>query len=285
MSRRILLACCLMSVAAVAAAEAPANLTAEQVIEKNLAARGGLAAWRAVQTLTFEGTLDAGGTKEHPLPFVLKLKRPHKSRLEIVFKDQTSVQVYDGTQGWKVRPFLNRGDVEPYTAAEQASAAAADELDGPLVDYAAKGTKVSLVGTEKIEGHPAYRLRLTSGAGLQRNLWIDASTFLETRIDGEPRILDGKPHKVWIYYRDFQTDHGLATPRLLETAVDGVKATHKMQIAKVSVNDKLDDALFQKPKPVPVVAPGLNLAPAPAPAPTASAASAAAAAKPAPTKP
>ena len=278
MSRITLLACCLLSVAAAAVAETPANLSAEQVIEKNIAARGGLAAWRAVQSVTLEGKLDAGGTEEHLLPFTLKLKRPHKSRLEIVFKDQTSVQVYDGTQGWKVRPFLNRGDVEPLTAAELKSAAADDELDGPLVDYAAKGTKVSLAGTDKVEGHPAYRLRLTSSSGVQRNLWIDANTFLETKIDGEPRILDGKPHKVSIYYRDFQTDHGLATPRLLETAVEGVKATHKMQISKVTVNDKLDDALFQKPKPVPVVAPGLNLAPpsAPAPAP----ASAAAATKP-----
>lgn len=32
-----------------------ANPTAEQVIEKNLAARGGLQAWRAVQTLSMGG--------------------------------------------------------------------------------------------------------------------------------------------------------------------------------------------------------------------------------------
>ena len=128
------------------------------------------------------------------------------------------------------------------------SAAASDEVDGPLIDYKAKGTKVAVVGSEAVEGHPAYKLKLTSSAGTQRNLWIDAKSFLELKMDGEPRILDGRPHKVSIYFRDFQNDHGLMTPHVLETAVDGVKATHKMQISKVTVNDKLDDSLFQKPQ-------------------------------------
>lgn len=248
MSRHSLLAGCLLSLAAVAASEAAPSLSAEQIVEKNVAARGGLSAWHSVQTLTVSGKLDAGGTDNHQLPFVMKLKRPNKSRMEIVFNDQTAVQVYDGSQGWKVRPFLNRGDIEPYTAEQAKSAAAEDALDGPLVDYAAKGTKVDFVGSEPVEGHAAYKLKLTSRGGLQRNVWIDAASFLELKIDGEPRVLDGRPHKVAIYYRDYQSERGLMMPRLLETAVEGVKVNHKMEISKVAVNDMLDDALFQKPQ-------------------------------------
>jgi hypothetical protein len=55
---------------------------------------------------------------EVQLPFVIELKRPRKMRLELRFKGQTAVQVYDGTNGWKLRPFLNRREVEPYTADE-----------------------------------------------------------------------------------------------------------------------------------------------------------------------
>ena len=155
MNRFSMLAYSLVSVVALAAAtssQAQVAMSASQIVDKNIAARGGLSAWHAVQTLTMEGTLDAGGKVNHALPFVMKLKRSHKSRLEIVFNDQASVQVYDGNQGWKVRPFLNRNEVEPYTKAEANSAAATDELDGPLVDYAAKGTKVALVGNESVEG-------------------------------------------------------------------------------------------------------------------------------------
>jgi hypothetical protein len=251
MIRFPVLALSLMSFAAFTAAttsQAQATLSAAQIVDKNVAARGGLAAWHSVQAMTIEGTIDAGGKENHALPYVMKLKRSHKSRLEITFKDQTSVQVYDGAQGWKVRPFLNRNEVEPFTAAEANSAAASDELDGPLIDYAAKGTKIALVGNEPVEGHAAYKLKLTLRNGEQRNLWIDAGSFLELKADGAPRVLDGKSRNVAIYYRDYKSEHGLVVPHVLETAVQGVKETRKIQISRVAVNEALSDSLFQKPQ-------------------------------------
>jgi len=252
MRRFFVTACCLATLAssaALAADNAPAsNLTAAQLAEKNVAARGGLAAWRAVSTLTMSGQLDAGGKSDVQLPFVMKLKRQHKSRLEIRFQDQTAVQVYDGAQGWKVRPFLGRDDAEPYTPAEAKAATSWEELDGPLVDYASKGTKVELLRTEVVEGRDTYRLRLTMKNGDQRDLWIDAKTFLEVKLDGEPRKLDGKMHKVAIFYRDYKSESGLTTPRVLETVVEGVKRTRKMNITRIVVNEPMQDALFQKPQ-------------------------------------
>jgi hypothetical protein len=222
-------------------------MTAEQIVKRNVAARGGLSAWRAVETLSMSGRLDAGGTPSVELPFVMKLKRGHKSRLEVSFKDQTAVQVFDGSQGWKVRPFLNRNEVEPYTEAEATSAARWEELDGPLVDAARKGTKVELVGTEAVEGHATYQLRLTFKGGEQRHVWIDGKTFLERKMEAEPRKLDGKLHRVALFYRAFRTDGGLTTPRVLETVVEGVKPTRKLTIARVTVNEPMPDALFGKP--------------------------------------
>jgi hypothetical protein len=250
---------CLLSLAAAAtsygASTAPAALSADQIVERNVAARGGLAAWRGAKTLTIAGEMDAGGKPNQALPFVLKEKRPRKSRLEIVFKDQTSVQVYDGTQGWKVRPFLNRNEVETYTPAEKRSAEAEQDLDGPLVDYAAKGTQIAIAGVEPVEGHPAYKLKLTLRNGDKRMLWVDAASFLELKIDGEPRKLDAKMHKVAVYFRDYKTEQGLTTPRLQETAIEGVKQTYKMTITRVAVNEPLDDALFQKPQLAALAAP------------------------------
>jgi outer membrane lipoprotein-sorting protein len=239
-----------------AAAHAPASLSVDQIVERNVAARGGLAAWRATKTLTIAGDMDAGGKPNHALPFVLKEKRTRKSRLEIVFKDQTSVQVYDGTQGWKVRPFLNRNEVEAYTPAEMKSAAAEQDLDGPLVDYAAKGTQIELAGSDPVERHPAYKLKLTLHNGEKRNLWIDAGTFLELKMEGEPRKVDGRLHNVALYFRDYKTEHGLTTARLQETAVEGVKQTYKMTISRVTVNEPLDDSLFQRPQLAALATPG-----------------------------
>jgi outer membrane lipoprotein-sorting protein len=238
-----------VATAAVAADVAPAsNLTAAQIVEKNVAARGGLAAWRAINTMTMSGQMDAGGKQDAKLPFVMNLKRPHKSRLEIRFQDQAAVQVYDGAQGWKVRPFLGRNEVEPYTSAEAKSATAWEELDGPLIDHVNKGTKVELVGTEAVQGKSAYKLKLTMKGGEQRNLWVDATSFLELKIEGQPRKIDGRMRDVAIYYRDYRTVQGLAVPHVLETAVKGVKQTYKITIQTVTVNQPLDDSLFAKPQ-------------------------------------
>lgn len=250
MRRLLLLTICITAVAAPAARAAEAKrggLSAAQIADRNVKARGGLAAWQAVGTLKMSGELDAGGNAEAKLPFVLYMKRPHKSRLEITFAGKNAVQTWDGVQGWKLRPFLNRDDVEPFTPAEARSAASSAELDGPLVGYAKKGTRVELVGTEKVEGRKTYKLKLTSKDSAERFLWVDAATFLEAKVSGEPRKLDGRPHDVAIHYRDYRTVKGLKVPYVLETVVAGVKKSHKMAIQTVTVNPPLDDALFAKP--------------------------------------
>lgn len=264
------------SIVPLAAKAQTANLSATQIVEKNIAARGGLQAWRGLQTMTWTGKMDAGGgdsvarsrrvalapsssnapamtppdtkTQQVQLPFTLYLKRGHKSRIELEFAGKKPVQVYDGTNGWKYRPFLNREDVEPFTADELKSEAGKSDLDGPLVDYAAKGTKIESAGVEKVEGHDCYKLKLTLKGGDVQYVWIDSQTFLDVKVSGTPRRMDGRMHNVYIYQRDFKTVQGLVLPQVLETAVDGYRDTHKMVIESLVINPKLDDSLFKKPQ-------------------------------------
>ena len=255
MIRKTLISCVALSVfipLLLVGADTPTasgTLTVAQIVEKNVSAKGGLQAWRTVQALSFSGKLDAGGTENVQLPFVLEMKRPRKSRIEIKFAGKTAVQVYDGVNGWKVRPFLGHSDAEPFTAQEMKKASQEQDLDGPLVDYAAKGTKVELVGIEQVEGRDAYKLKLTLKGNQVRRVWIDAQTFLEIKIEGAPRRLDGKLHPVAIYLRDYKSLQGLMIPYLLETTVESVKVPEKMAIESVVVNPKLEDSLFAKPAP------------------------------------
>jgi hypothetical protein len=258
------------------------NLTAAQIVEKHVAARGGPQAWRALQTMSVVGKMDAGSgdsaaraarlarsgraangakgmhagtpapadkpnaSQQVQLPFTLEMKRPNKSRLEIVFAGKTAVQVYDGTNGWKLRPYLNRTDVEPFTAAEAKSEAGKDSMDGPLIDYAAKGTKVELAGMEAVEGHDAYKLKLTKKDGAIQHIWIDAQSFLDVKVEGIPRRMDGRVRTVWVYQRDFRAVQGLMIPFVCETVVDGFPQTHGLFVQSVVVNHALDDARFTK---------------------------------------
>jgi hypothetical protein len=244
-----------------------AKLSATAIVERNLAARGGISAWRAVQTLSWSGKMDAGGNNqrylkapgmpappvnENPaaqvqLPFTLEMKRGHKSRLELQFNGQTAVQVYDGKQGWKLRPFLNRHQVEPYTVVEARIAADAADIGGLLVDSVDNGTKVEVQGVESVDGKAAYKLQLTLKNGHVVHEWVDAQSFLEVKIEGTPRHLDGKIHAVAVYMRDYHNVSGLQLPHLIETSVQGVDRTERIIIEKATVNPRLDDARFAKP--------------------------------------
>ena len=257
------------------------TLTAAQIVDKNVAARGGLSAWRAVQTMTLTGKLGAGGNQrvtlalptkqpsdailpkrpaqETQLPFVMDLNRPRKQRFELQFNGKTAVQTYDGVNGWKLRPFLNRNDVEPYTPEEMKIASKQGDLDGYLIDYAAKDTRVELDGNEKVEGRDTYKLKLTLKSGEVIHVWVDAQTFLEAKVEGQPRRLDGTYHPVEVYYRDYRPVSGLQIPFVLETRVLPVGKTavglretpvppEKIVIENVVVNAKLDDTLFSKPQ-------------------------------------
>jgi len=260
---------------------APAGLSAAQIVDKNVAARGGLQAWRAVQTLSLQGKMGAGGNQrtalpvpvanskefvntiphrpaeEAQLPFLMEMKRPRKVRVEVQFHGQTAVQVYDGASGWKLRPYLNRHEFEPFSEEELKIASSQGELDGPLVDYAAKGTSVELDGTEKVEGRDTYKIKVTEKNGHTLHVWVDAMTFLEAKIEGQPRRLDGTQHPVEVYYRDYRTVDGLQIPFVLETRVlpvgknalgfrDGAVPPERIVIDKVVVNPKVEEKLFSK---------------------------------------
>ena len=225
---------------------ATTEMSAAQIVDRNVFARGGLEAWRAIHTLSLTGKLGTEATGQ--LPFVMQLVRPRKLRLEIQFKGQSAVQVYDGSNGWKLRPFLGRQVVEPFTTEELTVASMQDDLDGPLVDYAAKGTQVTFEVIEKVEGHDAFKLRLDKRGGQVRRVWIDTQTFLELKIEGTPRRLGGKMSPVEIFYRDYKSVNGLMVPYVLETIVKGVKQSEKINIESVALNPQLDDALFTAPK-------------------------------------
>ena len=83
--------------------------------------------------------------------------------------------------------------------------------------------------------------------GHVQHVWIDAQSFLDVKVEGVPRRMDGKMHDVWVYQRDFRSVQGVMVPFVLETAVEGFTGTHKISIEKVTLNPNLADAQFGKP--------------------------------------
>lgn len=110
-----------------------------------------------------------------------EIARPGRIRTEFVFQGTTGVYAWDGTAGWRVSPLDGRLEPEPLPADDAALAAEQAGIEGPLVDWKAKGHAVELVGKEALPGGPAHRLKVTLRSGAVRHVWVDAATGLAVR--------------------------------------------------------------------------------------------------------
>jgi hypothetical protein len=215
-------------------------------IRKSLA-DAGLRREAAVVATSARGQPDTAAAIPVILPFELEMKRPHKTRLELVFNQQKSVQTFDGTAGWKYRPYVAIKGPVALNPTELQQASAQADLDGMLIDSVAKGNVVTFEKMDRLDGHDQYVLRVTMNNGEMRRVWIDARSFLETRVDNKPMRVDGRMRSASTYYRDYRTVNKLLIPYVVETRVDGIANGGRMLVDAVQINPSLDDARFSKP--------------------------------------
>jgi hypothetical protein len=224
--------------------------TAAEVIDRNVAARGGLDAWRKVDTMVWLGHLEKGGRETQRVPFVMTLKRPNLTRFELKEQFEQFTRIFDGTHGWKLRPGADgRPETKAFSPEEAKFARTEYVIDGPLIDYQAKGVTADLDGVDTVEGRKAYRLSLKLPSGAERKVWIDIKTNLDIRLD-RPATNPLKPGApVSVYYRDYADADGIQVARSIETGVNagGTVAGDKLVIDRVLVNPKLDNGTFALP--------------------------------------
>ena len=255
LARWVAVAALVPSLTAVAAVPAvpsrPApGLSAAQIVAKNVAARGGLEAWRNVSTMVWVGRMLSTHAPAPSMQFVLEQERPNKTHFEINAMGERSLRVFDGAHGWKLRPSRDsKPEVQPYTIQELKFAQEAQGIDGPLIDYEAKGNVVALEGIDDVEGRKAFRLSVRLASGESRHVWIDVETFLDVKYDRMSYGPGGVSGIVSVFHRDFRTVDGLQMPFVIETGVGSGKQADKMVIEKITINAPLDDRVFARPGP------------------------------------
>lgn len=236
---------------AVVMASPLAAQTADELVAKNIQARGGADKIKAVKSTRTTGKMVMGQGIE--APFVIYEKRPNQTRMEFSFQGMTGVQAFDGKNGWGVMPFMGKKEPEAVPAEENKLMEEQADMDGPLVDYKAKGHKVELVGKEQVEGADAYKLKLTLKNGKTRNIYLDADTHLEIKMEAK-RTVRGNEVDGETTYGDYKEENGLMLPHTIETGFKGSPQKQKLVLEKFEINNDLPDSLFAMPagtKPAP----------------------------------
>jgi outer membrane lipoprotein-sorting protein len=236
----------LAGVAAVIAAASPAPTpTADELVARNIAARGGRERLKTVQTIRMSGRLSPGAAGVEA-PIRLEMKRPDRIRMEITFQGMTAVQAYDGKTGWQIAPFRGQSAPVRMSPEETEQALEQADLDGPLVDYKDKGHAVEFVGGDKVDEAEAWRLKLTLKNGTVRDVYIDAASFLE-RLTVSKRTIRGIAVEAESRLEDYREVEGMRFPHLIRSGARGRPERQSLTVEKIEINPVLEDAHFRMP--------------------------------------
>ena len=222
------------------------QLTVDELVAKNIEAKGGATALHDLQSLRLTGKLlvDMGGQIE--LAYLQIKKRPDEVRTEVSLQGMTQIEAYDGKEGWKVSPFFGRKDPERMSADDVKALIEDSEIDGALVDWQTKGSSVEYLGTEDVDGTPAHKLKVVRKNGDVSFVYLDPDHFLEIRILTE-RTRHGAQEEEETDLGDYEKAGSVFVPTSIEFGRKGAPDKQRIIIDKVEANVPVDDAVFHFP--------------------------------------
>jgi outer membrane lipoprotein-sorting protein len=217
----------------------------DEIIAKNFAAMGGIDKLKAVSSVRMTGKMLAGPGME--VPIVIETKRPKSLRVDISIQGMTVVQAFDGTDGWILNPMSGRSTAEALPSEMTKMVEEQADMDGPLMDYKAKGHTAELVGKETAEGTECYKIKLTEKDGDVTWYYFDTETFLGVKQDAK-RTLRGTEVETETIIGNWKAVEGVMYPHSVDAGQKGSPQRQKMTIEKIEVNVPIDDARFKMPK-------------------------------------
>ncbi len=218
--------------------------TVDEIVGRYVAARGGLKNLEALRTLRQEGRVNAGAGRVGLV--TREIKRPGRIRFEFTVQGVTSILASDGQRGWKVSPLEGETGPQPLPDEVLIDAREQADIDGPLVDWKAKGSQVELVGREAVDGRDAWKLKVTLKSGGVLTAWLDVESANLVRTEAT-RQARGKRVRIETTFGDFRMTGGILFPHLVEVRAAGRPQVLRIAVDKVEVNPPLSDARFAPP--------------------------------------
>jgi len=235
----LLAVCCSASVARSQTPE-----TAEELVSKNIQARGGLEKMRAIKTYRLSGKVNLGGgvvalgTQEN--------LRPNLIRQTFTLQGMTAVQAYDGSTGWQIQPFGGHKDPELMGEDDLRDLLLDADFDGPLVDYKEKGNTVEYLGHDTVDGDDALRLKVTLKDGDVIYYYLDPDTYLEIRKEIQ-ELIRGSIREHVVELGSYKPVEGVMYPFSISQGPKSNPAEQTTTVEKIEVNVPIPNSDFALP--------------------------------------
>jgi zinc protease len=243
-SRRLAIAILVLGWTGVARAQ-----TADEIVEKHLAAIGGRAALAKLKSRTMTGTITVstpGGDISGPVELVAE--EPNKARM-LIKLDLSALgagqmvfdQRFNGETGYVMDSMQGNREI----GGDQLDTMKNNVFPTPFLNYKERGATLELGGKEKVGARDAYLVILKPKTGGAVRQYFDAESFLPVRLIVKINLPQIGDVEQTTDLSDFREVDGVKVPFAI-TAESAIQHS-SITITKVEHNTKVDETLFSKP--------------------------------------
>jgi hypothetical protein len=218
--------------------------TTDELIAKNIQARGGMEKLKANKTLRLTGKFEGGGGFTAVVS--QENQRPDLIRETFMLQGMTAVQAYDGSTGWQIQPFGGKKDPELMGEDDVRDLMLDGDFDGPLVDYKEKGSTVEYLGHDVVDGDDALRLKITLKNGDIIYDYLDPDTFIEIRREIQQFIRGSVRDRVQ-GLGSYKAVNGVMYPFSISSGPKNNPDEQTVTVQKMEANVTIDPADFMLP--------------------------------------
>lgn len=217
--------------------------TLDEVLDMYYRAHGGLGKLKALTAMKMAGKIVIPG-QGLEMPMTRWQKAPDKMRVETVIQGRKIIQGFDGRTVWWLNPFL-KAEAEEMVGEQGKLFREQAVFENPLVVFKEKGYRLELLGREKMDGVPVFKLKLVKSDDREIFFFLDAASGIGLKSSlavktGETVSL------VEIIYGDYRLVDGRLVPFIIENRTDG-KTEARLVLETVVINPGINDSKFSSP--------------------------------------
>ncbi len=215
--------------------------TADEIINKHIAAIGGRDVLAKIKSLYLVGNATAMGT-DYPTTTTILAGKGFKSVTSVNGSD--IIQVFTDTSGWSVNPLAGQADPTPLPPDMAKRGRSSVVIGGTLTEYKSEGYTDSLTGREMVNGVNAYKIKL-SQPGISLIYYIDPTTYYILKTDTQVNVNGSDVSNTTTYSNYKKTDAGFVVPYTLGVTNMGYDVS--INYTTVTVNKDVDPRIFAMP--------------------------------------
>lgn len=210
--------------------------TADEIAAKNVEAMGGAAKIATLNSVKMSGNMSAQGTD---VGITITRLQGKGMRLDLDIMGTSNYQLANTEKGFIYMPISGMTDPKEMDAETYKSISGQMDVQGALYNYKEKGNTVEYLGTEKVDGADAYKLKVTLKSGKVSTYYIDAKTNRLAKISSKVNV-NGEDMELETSYSDYkQNADGYWFP-YSTTNPNGT-----ISFDKIETNLKIDESIFK----------------------------------------